>query len=126
MNDFFIALQGNLLNMCYAMGIFLCSYVSNMAFGIYYNVRQLGQPFKKSKLVNSGYKVLSIVLGLMFLVIAGTALPNFATLVGWEIPEEYTDVLSNIAVIGVCLISSCKYIKEAYEKFKAILEEATI
>lgn len=112
--------------MCYAMGIFLCSYLSNIAFGIYHNVKQMQQPFEVNKLVDSGYKVLSIVVGLICLVAAGTALPNFATLVGLEIPEEYTAVLSNIAVIGVCLISSCKYIKEAYDKFKSILEEATI
>lgn len=123
-NDFFNAVLNNLLNMCYAMGIFLCSYLSNMAFGIYYNVKQMGRPFEISKLINSGYKVLSIVSGLFFLVIAGTALPNFATLVGWEIPTEYIDVLSNIAVIGVCLIASCKYIKEAASKFAAILSEA--
>ena len=48
---------------------------------------------------------------------------NFATLVGWEIPAEYTDVLSNIAVIGVCLLASCKYIKEAATKFTEILNE---
>lgn len=126
MNEFFDAVLGNLLNMCYAMGIFLCSYLSNMAFGIYHNVKQIGQPFDVNKLINSGYKVLSIIVGLIFLVIAGTALPNFATLVGWEIPVEYTDVLSNIAVIGVCLLASCKYIKEAAGKFTDILNESDI
>lgn len=123
MNEFLNNILSNLLNMGYAMGIFLCAYLSNMAFGLYHNVKQLGQPFEKEKLINSGWKVLSVVLGLTFLVVAATALPNFATLVGWEIPAEYTDVLSNIAVIGVCLMASCKYIAEASGKFKEILDE---
>lgn len=123
MNEFLNNVLGNLLNMGYAMGIFLCAYLSNMAFGLYHNVKQLGQPFEKERLINSGWKVLSVVLGLTFLVVAATALPNFATLVGWEIPAEYTDVLSNIAVIGVCLMASCKYIAEAAGKFKEILDE---
>ena len=123
MNEFLNNMLGNLLNMAYAMGIFLCSYLSNMAFGLYHNVKQLGQPFERERLINSGWKVLSVVLGLTFLVVAATALPNFATLVGWETPAEYTDVLSNIAVIGVCLLASCKYIKEAATKFTEILNE---
>lgn len=123
MNEFLNNVLGNLLNMGYAMGIFLCAYLSNMAFGLYHNVKQLGQPFERDKLINSGWKALSVVLGLTFLVVAATALPNFATLVGWEIPAEYTDVLSNIAVIGVCLMASCKYIAEAAGKFKEILDE---
>ena len=123
MNEFFNNMLANLLNMAYAMGIFLCAYLSNMAFGLYHNVKQLGQPFERDRLINSGWKVLSVVLGLTFLVVAATALPNFATLVGWEIPAEYTDVLSNIAVIGVCLLASCKYIKEAATKFTEILNE---
>lgn len=123
MNEFLNNILSNLLNMGYAMGIFLCAYLSNMAFGLYHNVKQLGQPFEKERLINSGWKVLSVVLGLTFLVVAATALPNFATLVGWEIPAEYTDVLSNIAVIGVCLMASCKYIAEAAGKFKEILDE---
>ena len=123
MNEFLNNMLGNLLNMAYAMGIFLCSYLSNMAFGLYHNVKQLGQPFERDRLINSGWKVLSVVLGLTFLVVAATALPNFATLVGWEIPAAYTDVLSNIAVIGVCLLASCKYIKEAATKFTEILNE---
>lgn len=123
MNEFLNNMLSNLLNMAYAMGIFLCSYLSNMAFGLYHNVKQLGQPFERDRLINSGWKVLSVVIGLTFLVVATTALPNFATLVGWEIPSEYTDVLSNIAVIGVCLLASCKYIKEAAAKFTEILNE---
>ena len=83
----------NLENAGWAMFIFLCAYVSNMAFGLYHNVKQLQQPFDKEKLINSGFKVVSIVVGLVLLVVGITALPAFADYVGWEIPEEYTKVL---------------------------------
>ena len=99
----------NLENAGWAMLIFLCAYVSNMAFGLYHNIKQLQQPFDKEKLINSGLKVASIVVGLVLLVVGITALPAFADYVGWEIPEEYTKVFSDLAVISVCLVVSCKY-----------------
>lgn len=112
----------NLENAGWAMLIFLCAYVSNMAFGLYRNIKQLQQPFDKEKLINSGLKVASIVVGLVLLVVGITALPAFADYVGWKIPEEYTKVFSDLAVISVCLVVSCKYFVEAIGKFTAILD----
>ena len=112
----------NLENAGWAMLIFLCAYVSNMAFGLYRNIKQLQQPFDKEKLINSGLKVASIVVGLVLLVVGITALPAFADYVGWKIPEEYTKVFSDLAVISVCLVVSCKYFAEAISKFTAILD----
>lgn len=112
----------NLENAGWAMLIFLCAYVSNMAFGLYRNIKQLQQPFDKEKLINSGLKVASIVVGLVLLVVGITALPAFADCVGWKIPEEYSKVFSDLAVISVCLVVSCKYFAEAINKFTAILD----
>lgn len=112
----------NLENAGWAMLIFLCAYVSNMAFGLYRNIKQLQQPFDKEKLINSGLKVVSIVVGLVLLVVGITALPAFADYVGWKIPEEYSKVFSDLAVISVCLVVSCKYFAEAIDKFTAILD----
>ena len=41
----------------------------------------------------------------------------------WAIPDEYTQVFDDLAVLGVCLYVSCKYIAEAVSKFTAILNE---
>lgn len=112
----------NLENAGWAMLIFLCAYVSNMVFGLYRNIKQLQQPFDKEKLINSGLKVASIVVGLVLLVVGITALPAFADYVGWKIPEEYTKVFSDLAVISICLVVSCKYFAEAIGKFTAILD----
>ena len=43
-------------------------------------------------------------------------------MVGWEIPAEYVDIFSDLVIIGAVLMVSCKYITEAFVKFKAILD----
>lgn len=115
------SLLENLVNAGWAIVIFLCAYLSNMAFGIYYNVHQLGEKFDRKKILNSLFKILSITFGLILLVIATTSLPTFANYIGWLIPDEYTEVLNSIAVLSVCLYVSCKYIFEAINKFSDIL-----
>lgn len=111
----------NLENAGWAMLIFLCAYLSNMAFSIYYNIKVLSEPFDKTKILNSAYKVASVGVGLILLIVAITALPAFANYVGWEIPAEYNEVFDDLAILGVCLVVSCKYIFEAFEKFRYIL-----
>lgn len=123
MNSMTEAILHNLTNAGWAMLIFLCAYISNMAFSLYYNIKTLGESFTVSKLINSVYKVGSIGIGLTLLVVATTGLPAFANYIGWAIPDEYTQVFDDLAVLGVCLYVSCKYIAEAISKFTAILNE---
>ena len=118
----FEAILHNLVNIGWAMLIFLCAYLSNVAFSMYYNIKILMEPFDKEKIINSGLKIAAFVLGLTLLCTAITTLPLYADMVGWTIPKEYTDLFSNIVIIGAVLIVSCKYILEAFTKFKAILE----
>lgn len=119
------AVLHNLINAGWAMLIFLCAYISNVAFSLYHNIKQLGQPFDYNKLINSACKVASLMIGAALLVICITTLPAFASYVGWEIPEEYTKVFTDLTVIGTCLIVSCKYVVEAAQKFAAILGQDT-
>lgn len=114
-------LLNNLMNIGFAMLIFLCAYLANMAFSLWYNIKILNQKFDKGKIYASGLKILVFVVGLTLLCIAITALPIFANQVGWEIPDEYADVFANIVIIAAVLLVSSKYIKEAYSKFIAIL-----
>ena len=111
----------NLANIGWAMLIFLCAYLSNVAFSLYYNIKVLLEPFDRGKAINSALKVTAFVLGLTLLCLAVTTLPIFANLVGWAIPAEYADTFSDLVIIGAVLLVSCKYIAEAFEKFKAIL-----
>lgn len=112
----------NLTNIGWAMLIFLCAYLSNVAFSMYYNIKILLQPFDKQKIINSGLKIAVFIIGLTLLCLAVTTLPLFASMIGWEIPAEYTDIFSDLVIIGAVLMVSCKYIVEAFTKFKAILD----
>lgn len=47
----------NLTNIGWAMLIFLCAYLSNVSFSLYYNIKVLLEPFSKEKLINSGLKI---------------------------------------------------------------------
>lgn len=116
----------NLINIGLAMLIFLSAYLANVAFSLWYNIKIQQQSFDKSKLIASALKVLTFVVGLTLLCVAITTLPLFATQVGWTIPDEYTDIFADLVIIGAVLLVSCKYIKEAFEKFTAILNSAKI
>lgn len=116
------AILNNLINIGWAMLIFLAAYLSNVAFSLYYNIRVLLQPFDREKVINSALKVAAFLVGLTLLCVSITTLPLFANQVGWAIPEEYTDVFADLVIIGAVLMVSCKYIVEAFTKFKAILE----
>ena len=58
------AVLNNLINIGWAMLIFLCAYLSNVAFSLYYNIKVLLQPFDRQKMINSGLKVATFVVGL--------------------------------------------------------------
>lgn len=117
------AILNNLINVGWAMLIFVCSYVSNMFFSLYYNIKIMSEHFSKTKLINSGLKILCLAFGLTSLVIAATCLPIFANEIGWKIPEEYVNVFSSLTTLGICLVVSCKYIFEAVQKFSKILND---
>lgn len=111
----------NLMNTGWAMLIFVCSYVANMLFSLYYNIEILKQAFDKTKLIKSVIKIFCIVLGTACVVTSITCLPTFANKIGWAIPKEYVDVFSSLTILGSCLVVSCKYIFEAVQKFSKVL-----
>ncbi|MBN7773137.1 hypothetical protein [Clostridium aminobutyricum] len=111
----------NLKLLGYAFMIFTCAYGANMAFSLWYNIKRLRQPFDESKLRDSIIKLGVFVIGLMLLCIAITTLPVFADTIGWPILEEYANLFTNIIMVTVFLTVTCKYIKEAFEKFKLIV-----
>ena len=108
------ALLENLTNIGWAMLIFLCAYLANVAFSLWYNIKIRKEDFDREKLIASGLKILVFVVGL------------FANEVGWAIPDEYTDIFADLVIIGAVLLVSCKYIKEAFTKFVAILNTGSV
>ena len=56
----------NLINVGWAALIFICSYISNMAFSLYHNIKQLGQAFEYKRLIkaNDRATLLNLMVGL--------------------------------------------------------------
>lgn len=118
-------LTQNLINIGWAMLIFLAAYLANVAFSLWYNIKICHEAFDRKKLIASGLKILTFAVGLTLLCTAITTLPLFANQVGWPIPEEYSDLFADLIIIGAVLLVTCKYIKEAFTKFTAILNTKT-
>lgn len=125
-SDFWNDILVNLEYVGIGAALFLIAYLSNMAFSLYYNIEMLKQQFDKKKVINSAIKVGTIIVGLTLLCVAITTLPQFVTHVGLTIPQEYADIFSNLAVLTLFVSSACKYVFEAYNKFKKILENGNI
>lgn len=123
--NFWHAIQSNLISVGIGLSIFIMAYVSNMCFSTYYNVRILGEQFEPSKLKMSGLKIVTFGLGTALLTMAITLILPWANQNGLNIPEEYTEVITTVAILGVCLTGSLKYILEAFTKMGKILNSGT-
>ena len=111
----------NLKNTAFAMLIFVGAYVANMLFSLWFNIKLLNQKFEPSRIKESALKIATFVVGLILLVTIVTAIPLFCEYVGLDLPEEYIEVFTNLAIIGITIYVSISYAKEAFDKFKAIL-----
>ena len=126
MNGLIETVLTNLTDVGIGVLLFVMAYVSNMALGLYYNIKVLNQPFDKNKLIDSAIKIAAFGIGTGLLCVCVTTIPAFATHVGFVIPEEYSTVFQDLAILSVFIISSCKYLLEAYSKFSAILKTSSV
>ena len=101
--------------------IFAMAYISNMSFSLYYNIKINQEVFSKEKLLISVFKILAFAGGPIFLILATSLIVPWASNNGLAIPVEYSEVISTIATLGVCLSGALKYIMEAFNKMKKIL-----
>ena len=115
----------NLINTGIGAAIFALAYVGNMLVGCYYNVKLLQEKFQVEKLLNSLLKIFCVGGGCACASLVITILPQFANLVGWTIPEDYSEVIQGLAIIGIFLYSSCKYLFELIGKIRDVLNYKT-
>lgn len=126
MNELLQVVLVNLTDVGIGVLLFIMAYVSNMALSMYYNIKVLNQQFDKNKIIDSGLKVAAFGVGTALLCVCITTIPAFATHVGFVIPEEYSTVFQDLAILSVFIISSCKYLLEAYNKFTKILKTSSV
>lgn len=117
----FEAIIQNLINVGWALLIFLAAYLANTVLALWYNTKVLRERFYREKFINGALKCATFLIGLTLLCIAITTLPLFALQVGWAVPEEFTDLFTSLVIVGTFLLVACKYIKEALVKLTAIL-----
>lgn len=115
-----------LINLTYTgigMALFIVCYASNMAFGVWYNVKVLRQEFDWNRIKESALKLAGFGIGTVLMCVGVTAIPIFCGSVGLTLPEEYTEIFQKLAIVSVFIYSAARYLLEAYTKFKAILKD---
>ena len=55
------AVINNLINIGWAMLIFMCAYLSNMSFSMYYNIKIQLEPFSKDKLMGCQWRIYKLI-----------------------------------------------------------------
>ena len=108
-------LLNNLMNIGFAMLIFLCSYLANMAFSLWYNIKILNQEFDKEKLYASGLKIPCFRCRPYFAMYCNNSIPIFANQVGWEIPDNTRTFSQHRNNCSGLLVSS-KYIRGSLQQ----------
>lgn len=114
-------LKSNLISMGSGMGIFCAAYLSNVLFGVYYNVKVLKESFDIKRILESALKALVFIVGAILLTTAITLVLPWANANGLAIPEEFQEVVSVFVIFGIVLYGCGKYIAEAVEKLADIM-----
>ena len=125
MSEILPAILDNLQTVGIGMLLFFLAYGSNMAFSIYYNIKVLGENFQITKIKNSILKLIAWVIGTVLLVVVVTTLPLFSAQAGLELPEDFVNTFSTLAILVLPVYASCKYAMMAYSKMKGVLESST-
>ena len=102
--------------------VFLVSVILKWCFvKVNYYIRFCNYCVFEKPVNNAVFKVLCVGIGIVLLTLAITLILPFAQENGLPIPDEYGEVIKVFAILIICLIASLKYITEALDKFKKIL-----
>ncbi len=115
------AIQMALCKVGIAMALFVGAYLANMLLGLYFNIKILRESFSGRRILASFVKILVFGFAMALLTLTVAILPEFAAAIGWEIPPEYVDIFSVLAICFTFLRMAAKYAAEAFNKFYKIL-----
>ena len=116
-----IAIGENFILLLVAFGTLGLAYSANIAFSLFYNTKLIGEQYDKEKMKLGLLKIVVLLIGLLLLNFSILILIQLVGLIGIEVPPEYSDIISAMAVITTTMFGAAYYIKEAYEKYKMIL-----
>lgn len=112
----------NLLIILYAVILLGLAMLSNICFGLWYNVKKLKKKFSFKKILESILKFLVFAIGLSALSVLITLLPVYAQYSGIQLAEEVYDIINLIAIVAIFISSIISYTKQAIEKLRNILD----
>ena len=102
--------------------LFLGAYLANICLGAWRSVKIDGIEFDWKLIANSLVKFIVLAFGIALLSIVVSILPEYMSYVGIDITDEAMEVLDSIVIISAFVVAACRYIKDAYEKLKEILD----
>lgn len=112
----------DVLNVLYAYGVFVLVYIANILFSLYLNIEVLNEAFDKYRIGQSIKKGVVLVIATLMLVIAiDTVLFYFNSYIP-ELSEELQTTVTVATIILTIGRAALKYLIEAYNTFRQILE----
>lgn len=110
------------LSVLFAYGVFMLVYVANILFSLYLNIEVFNEVFNRYKLGQSLKKAAVLIIATLMLVIA---IDTMLLFFGQYVPELSEELQTTITVATVLLTigrAALKYLVEAYDTFRSILE----
>ena len=101
--------------------LFALSWLANFCLSVYNNIKQIGESFDKSKLLNGIEKLICIIVGLFLLTVVLSAIPIILDYAGLNISEGLIEGLEMVAIITPLGTAIIKYAKESITTFNDIV-----
>ena len=101
--------------------LFMGAYVSNMCLGAWRNVKIEGYAFDWKLILQSIIKFVVLGVGIGFMSIVVSILPEYMAYVGVDVADETMQVFDSIVIIAAFMTACIKYVKESLQKLKDIL-----
>ena len=111
----------NLCNVGVAVALLIVAWLANFSLSLYYNITLLKENWDRKKFLVGTGKLLSVCIGIALLTVAITALPVFFARMGIELPAGASDTVNIIVLITMFAVTAYKYITDAIETLKNIL-----
>ena len=125
MNEIMTVVIVNLEKVGIGAALFLGAYLANILLGIWSNVKIEGYEFDWKLIVQSLVKFVVLGVGVSILSVVVSIVPMYLTYIGIEIGAETMETIDSMVIVGAFLTATIRYIADAINKVKVILEVST-
>lgn len=117
----FNTLVDNLQLVGILMLMFAGSFLANLLLGIYSNIIYAKEQFSKEKLIQGLLRGAIAMIGCFFITAIVSLLPEMISALGVTVESNALEGISITAISGVIISTIFRYLKDALQKFYAIL-----